>query len=283
MPAAVREPHRRDDRPIHQPRDRATIPSAVTTGTNPNVRPTLHALVVLPTYNERANLDSIVRAIVDRPGFGVLVVDDESPDGTGDVADGLAAEFDGIVDVLHRRSDFGLGSAYREGLQRALHHGAPFIFQMDADWSHDPAYLDAMLEAAREYDLVIGSRYVHGISVVNWPLRRLILSTCANRYVSAVARLAPRDCTSGFRCWRRDALARVRVAECGAQGYSFLIELLFAADVTGCRITEVPIIFVERRAGASKLSWLVLLESILTPWRLLARRLWLSATRKVRA
>lgn len=147
----------------------------------------------------------------------------------------------------------------------------------------DPAYLDAMLEAARDYDLVIGSRYVNGISVVNWPLRRLILSTSANPYIRALARLAPRDCTSGFRCWRRDALARVRVADCGAQGYSFLIELLFAADVTGCTITKVPIIFVERRVGASKLSWLVLLESMLMPWRLLARRLWLKVTRNVRA
>ncbi len=242
----------------------------------------LQALVVMPTYNEIGNLESIVRKIVERPGFGVLVVDDESPDGTGDVADRLASEFAGVVQVLHRRNNFGLGSAYRDGLQHALQQGVPFIFQMDADWSHDPAYLGDMLDAAREHELVIGSRYINGVSVVNWPLRRLILSTCANRYVRAVAGLGPQDCTSGFRCWRREALQRIRLADCGSQGYSFLIELLFAADMSGCRISEVPIIFVERRAGASKLSSRVLLESLLTPWRLLGRRLLPGSTRGAR-
>lgn len=232
----------------------------------------LRALVVMPTYNEVGNLAAIVRAIVGQPGFGVLVVDDDSPDGTGGVADQLAAEFAGVVDVLHRRGDRGLGSSYRDGLRRALQVGAPFIVQMDADWSHDPAYLGDMLAAAREHDLVIGSRYVNGVSVVNWPLRRLVLSTFANRYVRAVARLTPKDCTSGFRCWRREALARVDLSRCGSQGYSFLIELLFAADVTGCRITEIPIIFVERRIGASKLLWRVLVESAVAPWLLLGRR-----------
>jgi dolichol-phosphate mannosyltransferase len=226
----------------------------------------------MPTYNEVGNLAAIVRAIVGQPGVGVLVVDDDSPDGTGGVADQLAAEFAGVVDVLHRRGDRGLGSAYRDGLRQALQVGAPFIVQMDADWSHDPAYLGTMLDAAREHDLVIGSRYVNGVSVVNWPLRRLILSTFANRYVRAVARLTPKDCTSGFRCWRREALARIDLSRCGSQGYSFLIELLFAGHMSGCRITEVPIIFVERRVGASKLSWRVLLESIITPWLLLGRR-----------
>ena len=233
----------------------------------------LHALVVMPTYNEAGNLDSIVRKIVERPGVGVLVVDDQSPDGTGQIADRLAGQFPGVVEVLHRRTNFGLGSAYRDGLRRAMQQGAPFIVQMDADWSHDPQYLGDLLDAARQQDLVIGSRYVNGVSVVNWPLRRLILSTFANRYVRAIAGLTPQDCTSGFRCWRREALERIPLSECGSQGYSFLIELLFAAHLAGCRISEVPIIFVERRAGASKLSWRVLLESLLTPWRLLGRRL----------
>jgi dolichol-phosphate mannosyltransferase len=233
----------------------------------------LRALVVLPTYNESDNLESIVTAIVATPGFGVLVVDDDSPDGTAAVAEGLARQHPGRVELLHRRQDFGLGRAYREGLGRALERHVPFVFQMDADWSHDPQYLEPLIEAAQHNDLVIGSRYVNGISVVNWPLRRLVLSTFANRYVRAVAGLQPKDCTSGFRCWRREALARIDLDAVRSEGYAFLVELLFAADAAGCRIAEVPIVFVERRAGASKLSCRALFEAAATPWRLCARRL----------
>jgi dolichol-phosphate mannosyltransferase len=233
----------------------------------------VRALVVLPTYNERENLPGIVEAILGYPGVAVLVVDDNSPDGTGRLADELARRHGDRVRVIHREGLRGLGRSYLDGLQQALNSDAELILQMDADWSHDPSYLPQMLAAAAEYDVVIGSRYVQGVSVVNWPLRRILLSTLANRYVREILGLVPHDCTSGYRCWRREALARIPFGAIASEGYAFLVELLFEADATGCRIGEVPIIFVERRAGASKVSKRVLFESLLTPWRLLGRRL----------
>jgi dolichol-phosphate mannosyltransferase len=233
----------------------------------------VRALVVLPTYNERENLPGIVAAILGHPGFSVLVVDDNSPDGTGTLADELARQYQERMQVIHRQGSRGLGRSYLDGLQQALNTDAEMILQMDADWSHDPSYLPRMLEAAAEYDVVIGSRYVQGVSVVNWPLRRVLLSIVANRYVREILGLAPHDCTSGYRCWRREALARIPFGSIASEGYAFLVELLFEADATGCRIGEVPIIFVERRAGTSKVSKRVVLESLLTPWRLLGRRL----------
>jgi dolichol-phosphate mannosyltransferase len=144
---------------------------------------------------------------------------------------------------------------------------------MDADWSHDPSYLPQIVAAIAEHDVVIGSRYLNGVSVVNWPLRRLFLSTFANRYIRAVTRLTPRDCTSGFRCWRREALAVLPLDTLVSDGYAFVVETLYEAARRGARIGEVPIIFVERRMGVSKLSTGVLLESIITPWRLVVRDL----------
>jgi dolichol-phosphate mannosyltransferase len=237
------------------------------------MRSGLRALVVLPTYNEADNLTPIVTRILEEPGFGVLVVDDSSPDGTGRLADELACAHPGRVDVLHRSGKRGLGLSYRDGFRRALESDAPVVFQMDADWSHDPSYLTGMLEAARTADLVVGSRYVPGAGVVDWPRRRLWLSMWANWYVRLVARLDVRDSTSGFRGWRREALARLPLAQVTSEGYAFQVEMAVEADLAGCRIREVPIVFVERRAGASKLSNRVILESIGTPWRLLWRRL----------
>jgi dolichol-phosphate mannosyltransferase len=228
--------------------------------------------VILPTYNERDNLPQIVSAILAHEGFRVLVVDDKSPDGTGAVADALAADHPGRVEVIHRTGKKGLGRSYVDGIRRALETDATLICQMDADFSHDPKYLPDLVSATAAADLVIGSRYVHGISVVNWPLRRIILSTFANKYVRAVTRLEPRDCTSGFRCWRRDALARFDLDRLFSDGYSFLVEMLYLARRFGLRITEVPIIYVERRAGQSKMSKTVMLESAFTPWRLLVQR-----------
>jgi dolichol-phosphate mannosyltransferase len=233
----------------------------------------MRVLVIIPTYNERDNLPVLVRQVMAHEGFRVMVVDDQSPDGTGAVADALAREFPGRVDVLHRTGKRGLGRSYIEAMAISAKGDADLVCQMDADLSHDPQYLPAMVEAARGgADLVIGSRYLQGVSVVNWPLHRLILSTLANRYIRAVTGLPVRDCTSGFRCWRREAIARIPLDRIVSDGYAFLVEMLYEAHRRGCRIGEVPIIFVERRVGQSKLDTGVLLESMFTPWRVRLRR-----------
>jgi dolichol-phosphate mannosyltransferase len=234
----------------------------------------MNVLVVIPTYNERDNLPDLVRAVLARDGFHVMVVDDASPDGTGAIADALASEFPGRVDVMHRTGKRGLGRSYVDGLKRALDLGtADVICQMDADWSHDPKYLPELTGATADRDVVIGSRYLQGVSVVNWPLRRLVLSAFANRYVRAITGLSINDCTSGFRCWRREMLAKLPLEQVVSDGYAFLVEMIYEAHVRGARIGEVPIIFVERRMGASKLSGNVVFESMLTPWRLRLRYL----------
>jgi dolichol-phosphate mannosyltransferase len=232
----------------------------------------MNALVVVPTYNERENLPLLVRGVLAHDGFRMLVVDDNSPDGTGAVADALAASHPGRVEVLHRTGPRGLGRSYVDGLRRALETDAELILQMDADLSHDPVYLPALTAAAADHDLVLGSRYLHGVSVVNWPLHRIFLSTFANRYIKFVTGLAPADCTGGFRCWRREALARIPLERVASAGYAFLVEMLYRAAQNGSRIGEVPIIFVERRQGVSKVSRAVLMESLITPWRLRLRR-----------
>jgi dolichol-phosphate mannosyltransferase len=233
----------------------------------------MDVLVILPTYNERENVPDLIRAILAHADHRVMIVDDGSPDGTGQVAEAMAAEHPGRIEVVHRTGPRGLGRSYVDGLQRALRGSAEIICQMDADWSHDPQYLPALVAATAEYDVVIGSRYLNGVSVVNWPLRRIILSAFGNRYIRLVTRLSPRDCTSGYRCWRREALARLPLDGVVSDGYAFLVELLFEAATRGARIGEVPIIFVERRKGVSKLSTNVLVESLITPWRLAFRRL----------
>lgn len=230
-------------------------------------------LVVTPTYNERENLPLLVAGILAHDGYRVLVVDDGSPDGTGSVADELAATHPGRVDVLHRTGSRGLGRSYIDGLNLAVaRDDVDVVCQMDADLSHDPAYLPALVAAAADNDVVIGSRYLQGVSVVNWPLHRIFLSAFANRYIRAVTGLTPRDCTSGYRCWRREALARLPLTRMVSDGYAFLVEMLFEANRRGCRIGEVPIIFIERRQGQSKVSTPVLVESLITPWRLRFRR-----------
>lgn len=232
----------------------------------------MNALVVVPTYNERENLPLLVRAVMAHGDFRMLVVDDGSPDGTGQVADGLAKEYPGRIEVMHRTGSRGLGRSYIDGLRHAIAQpDVDLVCQMDADLSHDPSYLPALAAAAANADVVIGSRYLQGISVVNWPLHRIVLSTFANRYIRGVTRLRASDCTSGFRCWRREALARLPLDRMVSDGYAFLVEMLFDAYRLGCRIAEVPIIFVERRQGQSKLSTGVLLESIVMPWRLRLR------------
>ena len=228
----------------------------------------MNAAVVIATYNERDNLGELVSAILQHAGYRIIVVDDDSPDGTGALADELAATFPDRVVVIHRTGARGLGRSLVLGLQYALKSGADLIYQMDADFSHDPKYLPDMAAAADDADLVLGSRYMRGISVVNWPLHRIMLSSFANRYIRAVTGLDVSDCTTGFRCWRRDALSRLPLEELLSDGYAFLVEQLHLARRIGCRVREVPIIFVERREGSSKLTSSVLLESAIVPWRL---------------
>lgn len=231
----------------------------------------MRPLVILPTYNERENLPIVVSRLLDVPDLRVLIVDDRSPDGTGAAADGLAATSDGRVSVMHRIGTRGLGLSYVDGIRAALQTNATQICQMDADLSHNPSDVPRLLAGLTEADLVIGSRYVSGGRIENWPKRRVVLSAFANRYVRLLTGLRARDCTSGFRCWRRQALERLPLDQVRSDGYAFLVELLWEAQRLGCVIAEVPITFVERRQGASKLSWPVVVESAIFPWRTLFR------------
>ena len=225
-------------------------------------------LVIIPTYNERDNLPIVAEGLMRHANVRLLVVDDDSPDGTGAIADDLSRQYPGRIDVLHRTGRRGLGRSYLDGFRAALAGSADVICQMDADLSHDPEHLRALVAATAGADLVIGSRYVANGAIVNWPLRRLFLSRFANRYIRTVTRLRARDCTSGYRCWRRATMATLPLDRISSDGYSFLVETLFMAARRGARIAEVPITFVERRTGESKLSSGVLIESILMPWRL---------------
>jgi dolichol-phosphate mannosyltransferase len=232
----------------------------------------MNVLVVVPTYNERENLPLLVSGVLAHPGFRLLIVDDGSPDGTGKLADELALQHPGRIEVMHRTGRRGLGRSYIDGLRHAIAMtDVDLICQMDADLSHNPEYLPVLAAGTETADVVIGSRYLNGVSVVNWPLHRIFLSTFANRYIRAVTGLSPSDCTSGFRCWRRDSLARLPLDAMVSDGYAFLVEMLFDAAGQGCRIGEVPIIFVERKQGQSKVSSGVLLESFIMPWRLKIR------------
>jgi dolichol-phosphate mannosyltransferase len=229
----------------------------------------MQALVLVPTYNERENLPILVNSVLAVPGTRVLVIDDGSPDGTGAVADALVQQHTDRVAVIHRIGPRGLGLSYRDGFRAALNADVDVVCQMDADLSHDPRFLPAMFEAiAAGAELVIGSRYLPGGRVENWPLRRRVLSGLANRYIRFVTGLDVRDITAGFRCWRRSALARLPLESIASDGYAFLMEVTFQAAARGTRIAEVPIVFVERRQGSSKLSWAVLDESLRMPWRL---------------
>lgn len=237
--------------------------------------PKMRVLVVIPTFNEADNLEKLAHAILAQPvGVHVLVVDDNSPDGTGAIADRIAGEaaLGGRFHVLHRPGKGGLGRAYLAGFAWALEHDYDAMIEMDADFSHDPLYLPSLVTAAEEgADVVIGSRYLNGISVINWPLRRILLSWGANRYVQHITRLRVNDCTSGFRLYRRHVLEALDLPSVHSNGYSFQVEMTFRAQLAGFQIVEVPIIFTERRAGQSKVSQHVILESLWMPWKLRGR------------
>jgi dolichol-phosphate mannosyltransferase len=231
----------------------------------------MRPLVIIPTYDERENLPSLIDQLLAVSDLRILIVDDASPDGTGRLADEYAAANRARVQVLHRTGKRGLGLSYIDGMYVALRTDATHICQMDADLSHNPADVPRLLDAARHADFVIGSRYVLGGRIENWPMHRRMLSAFANRYIRAITRLTIRDCTSGFRCWRREALERLPLASIRSDGYAFIVELAWEASKAGLRCAEVPITFVERRQGASKLSGMVIVESAIVPWRLAAR------------
>ena len=198
------------------------------------------ALVIVPTYNERANLPVLVKGLLQHDNVRVLVVDDQSPDGTGDVADVLVREHPGRVDVVHRTSQRGFGRSYIDGIHRAVTEPVDVLCQMDADLSHDPQQLPSLVAATSHADVVIGSRYVPGGAIVNWPLQRRVLSRFANAYIRGVTRLGVRDCTSGYRCWRREALASLPLDRFFSDGYSFLVEMLFVAARRGFASPKCP-------------------------------------------
>jgi len=219
-------------------------------------------IVVVPTYNEAENLPELSREVLAQdPRIELLVVDDASPDGTGSLADGLA-DGDPRIHVLHRPEKQGLGPAYRDGIARALSLGADLVVQMDADFSHPPSALPALLEGAADHDVVSGSRYLHGITVVNWPIERILISYFGNAYVRRVTGVAITDTTGGFRCMRREILERVGLERIRANGYAFQIELNYRLTRCGARVKEIPFFFVDRTRGDSKLTWRIGVEAL---------------------
>ncbi len=228
-------------------------------------------LVIIPTYNERENLPAIVPRILEQgPQFQVLVVDDNSPDGTGAVAEALAAQYPGWVHVLHRAGKRGLGTAYIEGFKWALQRSYAFIFEMDADFSHDPRDLPRLLEAVQHADVAIGSRWVAGGGTRNWSLLRRLISRGGSLYTQLVLGVPLRDLTAGFKAFRREVLEQLDLDAIRSNGYAFQVEMHYACYRQGFRIVEVPILFEDRRVGQSKMSLGIVLEAMLqvAKWRL---------------
>ena len=227
------------------------------------------ALVIVPTYNERFNIARLIPAILAQDSsLEVLIVDDGSPDGTGDIVDGIAAN-NTRVHIIHRAAKLGLGTAYIAGFRWALERKYDLVFEMDADFSHNPERLPEFLEAIKEADLVLGSRYQDGhVNVVNWPMSRLFLSYAANIYARGVTGLPVFDATGGFKCFRRNVLESIDLNSVRSNGYAFQIEMSFRAWKRGFRLVEIPIIFVDRTEGISKMSKKIVREAIWMVWRL---------------
>ena len=225
-------------------------------------------LIVIPTYNEKENIREIAEAILDLDlNLDILIVDDNSPDGTGEIADRIAGERK-EVHVLHREKKSGLGAAYMAGFKYALAHQYDLIFEMDADFSHDPKYIPQFLDKIESSDLVIGSRYTDGVNVVNWPIKRLLLSYYANTYSRIVTGMPIRDATGGYKCFRRAVLEAMDLDGVSSTGYAFQIEMNFKAWKKGFRICELPIVFWDRRKGVSKMSFNIAKEAIWMVWKL---------------
>ncbi len=224
------------------------------------------ALVCVPTYNERDNLPQIVpRILAADPRLDVLVIDDGSPDGTGDIADRLAAD-EPRVQVLHRQAKEGLGRAYLAGFRWAVERDYAQVIEMDADFSHDPKFLSDLLRAIEQADLVLGSRYASGVNVINWPMSRLLLSWFANKYVRWITGLPLTDATGGFKCFRREVLEAIPLDRVRSNGYAFQIEMSFRAWKKGFRLAEIPIVFVDRVEGQSKMNQRIVREAVWMVW-----------------
>ena len=229
----------------------------------------MDTVVLVPTYNERDNLAALVPRILALTGFRILVLDDASPDGTGELASRLSRQYEGRVHVIHRPRKEGLGRAYVDGMRHALEQRPDLVCQMDADGSHDVDDLPRLVAAARDCDLVIGSRYVDGGALVNWPWHRRALSRIANAYIRTVVGMGGvHDCTSGMRCWKSSTIARLSLDTLTSHGYAFQVETLYRTLALRCRVREVPITFTERQRGSSKMDARVMLESFALPWRL---------------
>ncbi|NWG20582.1 MAG: polyprenol monophosphomannose synthase [Chloroflexi bacterium] len=234
---------------------------------------TADCTVVIPTYNERENIVDLINRVLAWPRFRVLVVDDSSPDGTAAIVAAMVAG-EPRVGLLQRPAKQGLGSAYVAGFRRALAEGAAYICEMDADFSHDPAYLPQLLAAAEtRYDLVLGSRYVPGGGTTDWGALRQIISRGGNLYARAILQLPVMDATGGFRCYRRRVLETINLGDIQSNGYAFQIELVYRTLRAGFRIGELPIIFPDRRVGRSKMSRRIVLEALVNVWRLRFRRI----------
>ena len=229
----------------------------------------MRAIISIPTYNERGNIVNLVLDIQRAaPGVDILIIDDNSPDGTGQIADQIASH-DPSIHVIHRPGKMGLGTAYVAGFHWALENGYDFVFEMDADFSHDPAHLPDFLHAIQAADLVIGSRYREGkVTIVNWPISRLLLSYFANVYARFVTGLPVWDTTAGFKCFRRSVLEAIDLKKVVSNGYGFQIEMHFRVWKKGFRIVEIPIVFVDRTEGQSKMSKAIVREAFLMVWRL---------------
>jgi len=228
----------------------------------------MKALVIIPTYNEAENINQIIKEVLKQDEqLEVLVVDDNSPDNTAVIVHEISKN-NNRIHLLKRSGKFGLGSAYVEGFRYAIDHNYNYIFEMDADFSHDPAMLPALLKEIQHYDLVIGSRYIKGINVVNWPLRRLILSYFASKYVQFITGMPVKDPTGGFKCFRVNVLKAIDLDSIISDGYSFQIEMNYRAWRKNFRIKEIPIVFTDRRSGQSKMSKKIVREAIFVVWKL---------------
>jgi dolichol-phosphate mannosyltransferase len=229
----------------------------------------LKALVIIPTFNEKENIEEILELVLSQGDWiEVLVVDDNSPDGTGDIVDSISQN-NRRVHIIHREGKMGLGSAYIRGFKWAIENtDTEFVFEMDADFSHDPDAIPRFIETAEDSDVVIGSRYLTGITVVNWPLSRLILSYSANLYTRIITGLPLTDSTGGFKCFRRYVLEQLPLDTVRSDGYSFQIEMNFLCWKKGFRIKEIPIVFTDRRVGISKMSRKIIWEAAFMVWRL---------------
>lgn len=225
-------------------------------------------LIIIPTYNEKENIPRLIDAIfLNQKSVHILIVDDNSPDGTAAIVKNIQKE-NNLVHLLERPGKLGLGTAYLAGFKYALAKGYEFIFEMDADFSHDPKEIPNFLKAIEDSDLVLGSRYIKGVNVINWPMTRLLLSYFANKYSRIITGLPVHDATGGFKCFRSEVLEKIDLKKIKSNGYAFQIEVSFKAWRNGFRIQEIPIIFVDRQAGVSKISKNIMWEAIFLVWKL---------------